>query len=130
MQIAGSVAVVTGGGGLGAGAARMLTAHEAKVAILDLPSSPGAELAKELGEQALFLPTDITDSQQVQSAVAAAVEAFGRLDILVNAAGISPASRVVNKAGRLHPLDVFERTVRVNLTGVFDVIRHVSGEMA
>ncbi|MDX2937775.1 SDR family NAD(P)-dependent oxidoreductase [Streptomyces ipomoeae] len=131
MQIPGSVAVVTGGGGgLGAGAARMLTAHGGRVAILDLPSSPGAETAKELGEQALFLPTDITDPDQVRSAVAATVEAYGRIDVLVNAAGVSPAGRVVNRAGRLHPLDVFERTVRVNLTGVFDVIRQVAGEMA
>jgi 3-hydroxyacyl-CoA dehydrogenase/3-hydroxy-2-methylbutyryl-CoA dehydrogenase len=130
MQISGSVGVITGGGGgLGAGAARMLVGNGGKVVILDLPSSPAADLAAELGDAALFVPTDVTDSAQVEAAVAASIDAFGRIDILVNAAGISPAARVVNRAGKMFPLDVFEKTLDVNLTGVFDVIRQVSKAM-
>ncbi|MEV0067498.1 MULTISPECIES: SDR family NAD(P)-dependent oxidoreductase [unclassified Amycolatopsis] len=131
MRIEGSVGLVTGGAsGLGAGTARRLVAGGGRVGILDLASSAGAELAAELGEGALFVPTDVSDEAAVEKAVGAVAERFGRLDVCVNAAGISPAARVLSRKGELHPLDLFRRTVEINLVGAFDVLRHAVAVMA
>jgi 3-hydroxyacyl-CoA dehydrogenase/3-hydroxy-2-methylbutyryl-CoA dehydrogenase len=131
MEIAGSVGIVTGGGGgLGAGAAEMLVAKGGSAVILDLPQSPGGTLAERLGEAALFVATDITEPDQVAAAIDSVIDRFGRIDILVNAAGISPAARVVNRRGELFPLDVFERTLAVNLVGPFDVVRRAALAMS
>ncbi|WP_432845369.1 SDR family NAD(P)-dependent oxidoreductase [Amycolatopsis sp. CA-161197] len=131
MRIEGSVGLVTGGAsGLGAGTARRLVAGGGRVGILDLASSAGAELAGELGEAALFVPTDVSDESAVEKAVGAVAERFGRLDVCVNAAGISPAARVLSRKGELHPLDLFRRTLEINLVGAFDVLRHAVAVMA
>jgi 3-hydroxyacyl-CoA dehydrogenase/3-hydroxy-2-methylbutyryl-CoA dehydrogenase len=131
MKVADSVGLVTGGGGgLGAGVVKMLVEGGGKAVVLDLPSSPAAELADSLGKDVLFVPTDISDGEQVEAAVRSAVERAGRIDLCVNAAGISPAHRVVDRKGRMHPLDMFERTLDVNLVGAFDVIRHVTEAMS
>ncbi|WP_286900569.1 SDR family NAD(P)-dependent oxidoreductase [Thermocrispum sp.] len=130
MKVAGSVGVITGGGGgLGGGVARMLVEGGGKAVILDLESSGGAELAASLGPNALFIPTDVTDSTQIERAIEQAVEQAGRIDLCVNAAGISPAHRVVDRKGRVHPLEVFEKTIDVNLIGAFDVLRHAAKAM-
>ncbi|MEW2502430.1 MULTISPECIES: SDR family NAD(P)-dependent oxidoreductase [unclassified Amycolatopsis] len=130
MRIEGSVGLVTGGAsGLGAGTARRLVAGGGRVGILDLASSAGAELAAELGEAALFVPTDVSDESAVEKAVGAVAERFGRLDVCVNAAGISPAARVLSRKGELHPLDLFRRTLEINLVGAFDVLRHAVAVM-
>src|SRR5438874_2538603 len=131
MQVKGAVGLVTGGAsGLGEAVVRMLAAEGASAVILDVPGSRGAELASEVGESAIFLPADVTDTDQVASAVAQAAEAFGRIDLCVNCAGVSPAHRVVKKDGTLFPLDVFRRAVDVNLVGLFDVVRQAAGAMA
>lgn len=130
MQVAGTVALVTGGaGGLGGAVASMLVAGGGKVAIIDLAESAGEAFATGLGPQALFLPVDITEPDQVQEAVARTVDRFGRLDLCVNAAGISPAARLVGRDGVLYPLELFKRTVDINLVGAFDVMRHAAGAM-
>ncbi|WP_326837029.1 SDR family NAD(P)-dependent oxidoreductase [Amycolatopsis rhabdoformis] len=129
--MSGSVGLVTGGAsGLGAGTARMLVAGGGRVGILDLPSSAGAEFAAELGEAALFVPADVADEAEVEKAVAQVADRFGRLDVCVNAAGISPAARVLSRKGELHPLDLFRRTIEINLVGAFDVLRHAVAVMA
>lgn len=131
MRVAGSVGVVTGGaGGLGGGVVRMLTETGGRAAILDLPSSPGGDLAAELGEHALFVPLDVSDGGQVEAAIDRVVEHFGRIDLCVNAAGISPASRIVDGKGRIHPRDLFAKTVEINLVGAFDVLRLCAGAMS
>jgi 3-hydroxyacyl-CoA dehydrogenase/3-hydroxy-2-methylbutyryl-CoA dehydrogenase len=66
----------------------------------------------------------------VKTAVAAAVSAFGHIDICVNAAGVAPAHRVVAKTGELFPIELFRFTVEVNLIGTFDVVRQVAAVMA
>lgn len=127
MHIAGTVGVVSGGGGgLGAAVVTMLAEGGGRAAILDLPSSPGKALAGSLGEHALFVPTDVTRPEQVESALAAVLDRFGRVDLNVNAAGVSPAHRVVTRDRALFPLDTFRAAVDVNLIGTFDVVRHAA----
>ncbi|MCZ4551436.1 SDR family NAD(P)-dependent oxidoreductase [Gordonia rubripertincta] len=130
MRVAGAVGVVTGGGGgLGAGVVHMLVDNGAHAVILDLEASPGAALA-ESSPDITFIPTDVADPAAVEAAVEQVVREQGRIDLCVNAAGISPAQRVVDRKGRLHSLETFSKTLDVNLVGAFDVIRNVAGAMA
>jgi 3-hydroxyacyl-CoA dehydrogenase/3-hydroxy-2-methylbutyryl-CoA dehydrogenase len=124
MRIENAVGLVTGGAsGLGGGTARMLVERGGRVGILDLPSSAGDEFAASLGSDAVFVPCDVADSGEVEKAVSVVAGRFGRIDVCVNAAGISPAARVLSRKGELHPLDMFRRTVDINLVGAFDVLR-------
>ncbi|WP_131744965.1 3-hydroxyacyl-CoA dehydrogenase [Frankia sp. Cppng1_Ct_nod] len=121
MDIAGGVAVVTGGAsGLGLATARRLVNAGASVVLVDLPTSGGEQIASELGKSA-FAPTDVTDSEQVSAALDVA-DGLGELRVVVNCAGIGPAARVLGKAGVM-PLEAFTRTIMVNLIGTFNVIR-------
>ena len=130
MQVKDTVGLVTGGAsGLGAGVVRMLTGGGGKAVIIDLPGSQGKALAEELGSAALFVSADVSNPGQVAAAVAAGVERFGRIDLAVNAAGVSPAHRVVNRKGEMFPLDVWQRAIDINLTGTFDVLRNVARVM-
>ncbi len=127
MQLAGSVALVTGGAsGLGLATATALTEAGAAVVIVDLPGSPGEAAARELGGD--FAPTDVTDEDSVRAAVAQAV-ALGPLRVAVNCAGIGTPGRVLGKAGPM-PLADFARVVTVNLIGTFNVIRLAAEAMA
>ena len=131
MRIEGSVALVTGGAsGLGRGAAEALAARGGKVAILDLPTSDGAAVAESMGAAAVFVPADVRDTEQVAGAVAGAEAAHGKIDLLVSAAGVVTAHRVVTREGELFPLDRFRFTIEVNLIGMFDVLRRVAGVMS
>ncbi len=130
MKIEGLGALVTGGAsGLGEATARLLADRGADVALLDLPRSKGTEVAKEIGGNAVFVPADVTSEEQVASAVDRAAESFGALHILVNCAGIGSASRTVGKNGAPFDLDVFRRTIEVNLIGTFNVIRLSAARM-
>lgn len=131
MQVAGSVALITGGAsGLGLGAATRFVEGGGSVTLLDVDERKGASAAAELGDQARFAVCDIRDPAAVAAAVAGAVEEWGRLDILVNAAGVAPAQRVVSRDGEMFDLDLFEFVIRVNLIGTFDVTRNVAAVMA
>ncbi len=121
MQIPGRVFIVTGAAsGLGEAAARMLVGRGAKVVIADVAS--GEALAAELGDNALFLQTDVTLEQDGTRAVALARERFGALHGLVNCAGIAPSEKIVGRAGP-HALESFTRAVMVNLVGTFNMLR-------
>ena len=123
MRIEGKVALVTGGAsGLGRATVEGLVAAGAGAVICDLPTSGGAELAKELGDAVRFAPTDVTSEADVQAAVALAAQEFGGLHIAVNCAGVGRAQRVLGKHGA-HSLDLFSKVVQVNLIGTFNVIR-------
>lgn len=131
MQLNDAVGLITGGAsGLGEGVARMLVSEGGRAVVLDRAESRGVELASELGDAAAFVACDVTDSAGVERAVAEAADAFGRLDVLVSSAGISPAARVVSRDGVPFPLDVFRRGIDVNLVGLFDVLRHAAAVMA
>jgi NAD(P)-dependent dehydrogenase (short-subunit alcohol dehydrogenase family) len=130
MQIQNSVFVVTGGAsGLGEATARMLYGGGARVLIADVAAERGAALAAELGERAAFHRTDVASETEAQGAFGRVREAFGRLDGLINCAGIAPAERVVGKNG-VHRLEVFARCVQVNLIGTFNMIRLAAAIMS
>jgi NAD(P)-dependent dehydrogenase (short-subunit alcohol dehydrogenase family) len=129
MNITDKVALVTGGAsGLGLATVKQLLADGAQVVIVDLPSSNGKAVADELGSKAQFVPTDVTDEEQVQAAVDAAV-ARGPLSVVVNCAGIANAIRVVAKDGTVFPFDAFKKVIEVNLIGTFNVIRLAGAKM-
>src|ERR1019366_1502040 len=115
-----AVALVTGGAsGLGEGVVRMVTAAGGRAVILDLPSSRGQAIADELGDAVAFVPLDVTNSAQVESAVDAAAAHFGKVNLLVSCAGVSPAHRTVDRRGNMFPLDTFKLAVDINLVGLF-----------
>ncbi|MBK8756969.1 MAG: SDR family NAD(P)-dependent oxidoreductase [Actinomycetales bacterium] len=123
-----TVAVVTGGAsGLGGATVRRLAADGAKVVILDLPSSPGAELAAELGDAVRFAPTDVRDEAQVQAAIDIARE-LGELRIAVTCAGVATPGRVIGRSGPL-PLDTYRSVIEINLIGTFNVLRLAAAAM-
>jgi len=127
MDIAGKVFIVTGGAsGLGEGTARMLTEAGGTVVLADLQQDRGQALAQELG--GAFVRCDVTQEADGQAVVARAV-ALGTLAGLVNCAGIAPAAKTVGKAGA-HALDVFSRTVTINLIGSFNMIRLAAEAMS
>ena len=129
MQLAGSVALVTGGAsGLGLATATELARAGAAVVLADLPSSPGASAAERLGGEAVFVPTDVTDGASVQAAVDRALE-LGPLRVAVSCAGIGTPGRVLGRGGPL-ALEAFARVVQVNLVGTFNVIRLAAAAMA
>ncbi|HZA39014.1 MAG TPA: 3-hydroxyacyl-CoA dehydrogenase [Actinomycetota bacterium] len=131
MNIDRKVALVTGGAsGLGLATARALAKAGASVVIADLESSNGAEAAKELGNAARFAPTDVTSSDDVQTAVELAAAEFGGLHILVNCAGVGFPGRVLTREGEPVDLERFEFVVRVNLVGTFNAIRFAAAQMA
>jgi NAD(P)-dependent dehydrogenase (short-subunit alcohol dehydrogenase family) len=122
MKIEGQAALVTGGGsGLGEAVARELARLGAKVAVLDVNADGAARVADEVG--GLACRCDITDTASVIAALDAAEAAHGPARIVMNIAGIGTAKRVVQKDGSPAPLEDFERVVRINLVGTYNMIR-------
>ncbi|SEB63817.1 3-hydroxyacyl-CoA dehydrogenase [Rhodococcus koreensis] len=117
-----SVALVTGGAsGLGLATTKALLADGASVVIIDLPSSNGETVAKELGDRVRFAAGDVTSEADVSAALDIA-ESLGPLRVVVNCAGIGTAIKTLGKNGAF-PLAEFTKTVTVNLIGTFNVIR-------
>ncbi len=130
MNIAESTALVTGGAsGLGRATVERILASGGRAAILDRPGSSGADLARQLGKNALFVGADVTSADEVAAALRQTLERFGALHVLVNCAGIGVAQKTVDKQGP-HRLDDFTRVVQVNLIGTFNCIRLAAAEMA
>ncbi|HEX5856858.1 MAG TPA: 3-hydroxyacyl-CoA dehydrogenase [Microbacterium sp.] len=127
MNIEGSSALVTGGAsGLGLATARRLAEAGATVTIIDLPSSQGADIALELGGR--FAAADVTSVDQVRDAVAQAA-ASGPLRVVVNCAGIAPPAKVLDRDGSPGSLEDFERIIRINLVGTYNVLSQASAVM-
>lgn len=129
MQVNGAVALVTGGAsGLGRATAEQLYYSGATVVLVDLPSSSGTEVAAALGSRAHFVGADVTSESEVQAAVDLAAS-LGSLRVVVNCAGVATPGKVLSRKGVL-PLGDFERVVRINLIGTFNVVRLAAEKMA
>ncbi len=130
MELKGSTFIVTGGAsGLGGATVRMVAAGGGNAVIADLKEAEGQALAKELGARVKFVRTDVTDEPSGKAAVAAALESWGRVDGLVNCAGIVYGEKTVGKEGA-HSLAGFVRTININLIGTFNMIRLAAEAMA
>lgn len=126
MQISGTHVAVTGGGsGLGEAVARALAALGANVTVIDRSADGAARVAGDIGGFALTL--DVTDDA-AGTGLDTAIAAQGPLRGLVNCAGIGGAARIVGREGPM-PLDAFERTIRVNLIGTFNMLRLAAARM-
>lgn len=128
MEVNGKAAVVTGGGsGLGAATARALAKAGAKVSLLDVNLAQAEAVAQDIGGRAFAC--DVSDAAAADAALSAAAEAFGEARILINCAGIAPATRVVGREGP-HDLDAFRKVIEVNLIGSFNMLRLFSDRAA
>jgi len=114
-RVDGKVALISGAArGMGASHARLLVAAGARVVIGDIIDDEGKALAAELGDAARYVHLDVTQSDQWREAVQIAVTAFGKLDVLVNNAGIVNGAPIEK-----YTLDAWNTIIAVNLTGVF-----------
>ncbi|WP_425256574.1 SDR family NAD(P)-dependent oxidoreductase [Rubrivivax sp. RP6-9] len=130
MNIDGQTAFVTGGGsGLGEAVARELARLGAHVVVADVNADGAARVAADIG--GLACACDITDTAAVTAALDAAAARFGGAPrIVMNIAGIGTARRVIQKDGAPAPLEDFERVIRINLVGTYNVIRLTAARIA
>jgi NAD(P)-dependent dehydrogenase (short-subunit alcohol dehydrogenase family) len=125
-----AVTLVAGGAsGLGWAVVQRFLAQGAKVGVLDLDKDGSREKVKTLGEGATFCPADITQSDQVQAALQTLEKKYGTLQVLVNCAGVASAIKTV-KDGKPYPLEIFSKTLEVNLTGTFNLARLAASAMS
>ena len=131
MQTKGNAAMVTGGAsGLGLATAKRLLAAGMAVTIVDLPTSAGALVARELGENARFAAADVQVTAEMEAALDVAAS-FGRpLRAVVHCAGRGGPVRVLDRDGRPGSLEKYEEIVRLNLVGSFNVLRLAAARMA
>jgi len=127
-----AVALVTGGAsGLGKATVEKFARIGSKVVLCDLPTSAGNTVAKDLGDDVIFVPVDIRSEQDVNTALEATKSKFGRLDVLVNCAGSACAYQTYNfNKDRPHILETFTEQIMVNTVGTFNVIRLSAGLFA
>ena len=131
MNITDKVAVITGAAsGLGQATAEAIIAKGGKVMILDRDDKRGPEVAAELGANAAFVQTDVTDEDSVKAAIDATVEKFGAIHVCVNCAGVGSAMKTVGRENKPHDLGVFNMVVKINLIGTFNVARLAAAAMA
>ncbi len=118
MRLAGKVALISGGArGMGAAEARLFAQEGARVVVADILEDEGRAVENDInakGGEALFVRLDVTRETDWEQAVAATVGRFGKLDVLVNNAGIGGASRVEDTT-----VEAWERVMAVNAKGVF-----------
>lgn len=124
-RLDGKVAIITGGArGMGASHARAFINEGAKVVITDILKEEGEGLAKELGEDALFLRHDVTNGSDWDRVVSESEKAFGPISILVNNAGIAHSEPIEN-----HSEENYRRVIEINQTSVFLGMRAVISSM-
>lgn len=129
MDIDDKVAVITGGAsGLGRATAEHLVARGARVAIFDIQTELGGQLAWDLGERVLFVEVDVRSEDSVAAGIEAVLARFGQIHICVNCAGTASASRTVGRGGP-HSLEDFRAIVDLNLVGSFNVLRLCAARM-
>ena len=130
MRLEGKVALITGGGsGIGLASAVLFAKEGARVVVSDLNEAPVLEAADKItsaGGEARAVTGDVSNSAQAASMVSATVDAFGRLDILVNSAGISARNALPEGSS---PEDIWDRVMDVNLKGTYLMSWHAVPEM-
>ena len=120
-RLDGKVALISGAArGMGRAEARLFAAEGAKVALCDVVDGEGKTAAEEIGANALYQHLDVTNEDEWETAVTATTSAFGKLDVLVNNAGIAEAAPLAEMT-----LDSYRRVTEVNQTGVFLGMRAV-----
>jgi NAD(P)-dependent dehydrogenase (short-subunit alcohol dehydrogenase family) len=128
MRLNGQAAIVTGGAsGLGAATAAALSAAGCKVALVDINGDAAAKAAEPLG--GIGIACDVADPDSAEAAFERARAAHGAARVLVNCAGIGTAGRIVGRDGPMK-LSAFERVIRVNLIGTFNMLRLAAAEMS
>lgn len=130
MDFEGKTALVTGGAsGLGYAVTQLFLEKGIKVGVLDLPGEENQEKVQGLGKEAMFLPGDITQSETVQQGLQQIQDQWEPIRIAVNCAGIGSAVKTLSK-GKAYPLEIFQKTVEINLNGTFNVCRLAAEVMA
>lgn len=130
MQLSNVIALVTGSAsGLGRATAQRLARGGARVVICDLSASHGANVAEEIGENAFFAGCDVTSEADISAALDQAEAKWGKVNVVVNCAGIAIAKRTLSKSGA-HDLGTFLKVLQVNVGGSFNVIRLVAQRLA
>jgi NAD(P)-dependent dehydrogenase (short-subunit alcohol dehydrogenase family) len=131
MRLDGVSAVVTGGAsGLGLATATELVSRGAKVVLVDLPSSPGAEVARTMDDTTRFAPADVLDDTALHAALDVAEE-LGTLRAVVHCAGRGgDRLRILDRDGRPGDFESFTNIIRINLLGTYNVLRQSAARMA
>jgi NAD(P)-dependent dehydrogenase (short-subunit alcohol dehydrogenase family) len=131
VDLTGSSALVTGGaGGLGEATIRQLAAAGASVVIADLAEDKGKALADELGPRAVFVPTDVTSDESVDTAISAAANLGPLRTTVIVHGGPAAAARIVNRQGQPYPTATFARTVDIFLTATYRVLSKSAAAMS
>lgn len=122
-------AIITGGAsGLGEATARKIAGYGGKVLIADLAEERAQKLMEDLGENVLYIKTDVTKEEDVQRAVAYAADQFRYINTVINCAGIGIAAKLLGRRG-IHELETFSKVISINLVGTFNVIRLAADQM-
>lgn len=129
MNIKNKTFLITGGAsGLGLATAKEILSKGGNVSLIDINQNSGTEFEQTMPNNILFSKADVRSEEEIQNAIKATILKFGKIDGLINCAGIGPPKRVVGKEGP-HPLDFFQNVININLVGTFNVIRLVVNEM-
>ena len=130
MRLEGKVALITGAGsGIGRASSLLFAQEGAKIVVSDINESTALEIVEEiegLGGEATFVSGDVTDNRQAEQMVQKAHDTFGRLDVLINSAGISARNALPEGAS---PEDIWDKVIDVNLKGTYLVSWHAVPEM-
>jgi len=117
------VALVTGGAsGLGEASVLELVKKGAKAVIIDVDMDKGEKLAADIGANAIFVKTDVTGEADVRQAVQKAIDTFGKINVVINCAGVANPGKLIGRKGPL-PLELFNKVLQINLAGTLNVIR-------
>lgn len=117
------VALVTGGAsGLGEASIVALTGKGAKAAIVDVDVEKGEKLAANIGANAIFAKADVTSEADVRQAIQKAIEAFGKINAVINCAGVVNPGKLIGRKGPLS-LEAFNKVLQINLVGTLNIIR-------
>jgi NAD(P)-dependent dehydrogenase (short-subunit alcohol dehydrogenase family) len=123
MDIREVVALVAGGAsGLGEASATELVRKGARAVIVDVDAEKGEKLAATIGANAIFVKTDVSGEADVRQAIQKAIEAFGKINVVINCAGIVSPGKLIGRKGPLS-LEAFNKVLQINLVGTLNVIR-------